>query len=264
MSFFQKPFRKFRNGFFVFVAVAATGFSLSAQFKFREPPNRTDPDPLGEAAGELVWNWFLQNRAIGSFILEGDLVHRPTAEASKRFGVTLQGNWTTNCQRTRITLESGNGGMVSREILSSPEETRVADPEAEDQGSLVLEGDSWHEPIFPMLPFTWNDLLMPYLHWDDVAYLGPDRYLGRPAHRYQLHNPDPDAFPQRVIVTLDEDFAALLKADFFNTENKLQKRLRIGGFSKFNNEWMFSELNWENRAKRETVRLEVYSFSNSP
>ena len=101
---------------------------------------------------------------------------------------------------------------------------------------------------------------MPYLGWKDVSYVGPARYLGRPAHRFALVNENPDGSLLKVIVTLDEDYAALLKADLYGTDDKLLKRIRIGGFKQFESEWMFSELFWEDRVTRESVILKVSAF----
>jgi len=122
----------------------------------------------------------------------------------------------------------------------------------------------WSASLLDGVAFTWLDLLMPYLQWEDVNYLGPDRYLGRPAHRYELLNPDGGSFPARVVVTLDEDYAAMLKVDLYDSNHRLQKRMRIGGFKKFEDNWMASELNWEDRPARSSVKLNVYSFMNTP
>ena len=102
---------------------------------------------------------------------------------------------------------------------------------------------------------------MPFLKWNTHSYVGPTRYLGRPAHRFEVTNPSPGAFPSRVIITIDEDFLALLRVDYYSIDPSPVRRLRIGGFKQFDDTWMFSELNWENRQSRESMRLSVSHFS---
>jgi len=72
------------------------------------------------------------------------------------------------------------------------------------------------------------------------------------------------AMPEKVVVTIDEDYAALLQADLSDATGFRSRRMRIGGFRKFGDNWMASELVWENRRERSSIKLEVYSFINTP
>ena len=218
----------------------------SAQFKFRQPPNRQDPKALSVFDEEVIWGQFLKARNLGTFTLEGTLVHRPARAASRVVQCRLSGDWSKEEQVTQITLVPDSGDVVEKEI-------RLPLPDADE---AILE-----KPLFEDLPFTWADVLMPCLQWSDVQYVGPDRYLGRPAHRFRLLNDDPDKSPAMVVVTIDEDYAALLKLDYMNANGDVTRRIRVGGFKQFSNEWMFSELYWEHRLTRESVRLEVSAFS---
>ena len=230
--------------------------TASAQFKFRKPPNRQDPDALSAFDEQRIWEQFLASRALGRFTLRGFLVYRPARSKSTTMAMRLSGDWATSEQVTEIllidqqgketnrTIKLSNGLPVSEESCADP------DPDNVDMGGTLVES----------LPFTWDDLLMSFLHWTDITYLGPDRYIGRPAHRFVLVNDESGQLPSKVIVTLDEDFAAMLKAELFNDQEKIYKRIRIGGFKQFSSGWMFSELYWEDRVNRESVRLEVDAF----
>jgi hypothetical protein len=238
--------------------------ALHGQFKFREPPNRQDPSALSEREGTFIWKQFLLNRAVGTFIMNGTLVYRPERAPSQSFELTFNGDWQLDGERSTISILSQDGHTDSKTVLLRkgeayrfPDKDSSCDPVPLEAGDLDL-------PLFGSLPFSWADFLMPYLNWANVSYIGPDRFLGRPAHRFALLNSDAASFPSKVVVTLDEDYAALLKADLFNTEGTLVKRLRVGGFKQFNEDWMFSELSWSNRLTRESVQFKVSSFTMDP
>lgn len=260
MKLFHRLSRMSRGSFFYLVLGSLLCLPAHAQFKFREPPNRQDPGSLDSEDGMILWNWFLTNRAVGSFSLEGDLVYRPAGAPSISYDYLLEGNWTPASERTRLTIREGESVLLASQVHSIDGRTMVSDCREETEPVPV----DWQAPLLENLPFSWFDLLMPYLHWDDVQYLGPDRYLGRPAHGFQLLNPDKDALPSNVVVTLDEDYAAVLKVEMYGDGLRVIKRMRVGGFKKFGDEWMVSELTWEDRRSRSSVRLNVYSFTNTP
>ncbi|NDV62525.1 hypothetical protein G0Q06_08690 [Puniceicoccales bacterium CK1056] len=259
MNLSPKPFRIIRSGFFYLVLVLVLSPALKGQFKFREPPNRQLPDSLNESVGQDFWEWFLYNRAAGVFEIGGILTHRPAGASSVTYNFLMQGDWQTDLQDTSITLTDESGETTSRHVIKEGLQTRMINSDKE----IFLDEGNWREPVIHGFPITWMDLLMPYYDWEDVVYLGPDRYLGRPAHRYSLANPDPEALPAKVIVTLDADYAAVLKAELLDGKDSIIKRMRVGGIKKFEDNWMFSELNWENRRQRSSIRLKVYSYKTS-
>ncbi|MGC9449868.1 MAG: hypothetical protein ACP5I4_00355 [Oceanipulchritudo sp.] len=269
MNFRNSPSRLLRGGLFSFVLpfllLLLSSNASHAQFKFREAPNREDPSVLSEEDGERVWHAFLLGREVGRFALSGTLVHRPPDRSSESYGFHLDGNWSFAGERSTITLKPINGRPIVRESVVLPEGVFL--PAEDDAGNRVMERlstEQLHEPFMDLLPVTWQDLLMPYLHWERRVYLGPERHLGRPAHRFALFNPEKEAFPSKVVVTVDEDYAALLKASLFDFDGNLVKRVRVGGFGKFAGEWMFNEINWELRPTRESLKLVVDSFSLLP
>jgi hypothetical protein len=239
------------------LACAAWPVAAHAQFKFREPPNRQDPAALEEREWLFVWRQFLVNRAVGSFTIDGRLVYRPARQPSTSFGFSFRGDWYTGNESSALTLTHPDGSVTRARVV-------VIDgaPFREDEsGALVaVDADQLAAPLVDGLPFTWDDLLMPFLAWGDPAYDGPERYLGRPAHRYALTNPDAVNFPARVVVTLDEDYAALLVAALHDSDGALVKRIRVGGFKQYAGGWMFSSLHWEHRPSRASVRLDVDAF----
>jgi hypothetical protein len=265
MNTFYSPSRFFPGGLFSFWPVVAFALLLAAsahgQFKFREPPNRQDPAALDAPSGELAWKQFLEARSIGFFRLEGSLSYRPPRRSSEAFSLLLEGDWSAESESTSITLVHSDGRRLHQRVVITGAGAAILDG-SDNPVLKPLPAERLQQPLFEGLPFTWEDLLMPYLHWKPVSYLGPDRYLGRPAHRFMLRNPDPGLSPASVIVTIDRDYAALLSAELYAADASLLKRLRITGFKQFDAAWMFSGLTWEIRDSRESIKLDVLSFAS--
>ncbi|MEX0323380.1 MAG: hypothetical protein AB3N63_14560 [Puniceicoccaceae bacterium] len=241
--------------------VLSMGPAALAQFKFRKPPNRQLPSALDERSGEFVWQQFLWNRAIGKFNLSGSLVYRPARDKSRSYSINLDANWKTDSEETAISLAGSLDDVIQRTVVVDEDRKFFLRDSDCSQCLVELTREEQQDSISDELPITWFDLLMPYLYWGQPEYLGPERYIGRPAHRYALYNLDSDAGIQKVVVTLDEDYAAILKSDSFDVDDKLVKRMRVAGFKQFASEWMFSELYWENRSTRDSLRLSVKTFS---
>lgn len=252
------------GGRLFFIPLAAVLLSspapLSGQFKFREPPSRQTPTSLQRTNYESLLDDFRNNRAIGRFSLQGELTHRPSKAASVTFDFLMQGNWLSAMEFTALSLRpvSGDGLPVLREVTITGKSVILSSPDQPSAASI----DNLNTPVLDGFPVQWFDILMPWLRWPDVSYIGPERYLGRPAHRFQFNNPNPDDGDIHYVrVSIDEDFAALLKADFFNPDGEVKKRLRIGGFRKFDDVWMVSEMTWENRISRDSIKLRVADFN---
>ena len=238
--------------------------SAFAQFKFREPPNRQNPASLEEREGEFIWQQFLSNRALGKFQMKGILVHRPATAPSQSYEIEFKGDWTGGEELSSVIIRHGDGRVEDNTILVKQGHAYLVSKECGSTEELPMSLEELNQSIFETLPISWSDFLMPYLNWKQVSYVGPDRYLGRPCHRFALLNEETESSPAKVVVTLDEDFAALLKADMYDNDGKRFKRLRIGGFKQFGNEWMFSELSWSDRRSRDSVKLVLDSFSMKP
>lgn len=232
-----------------------------AQFKFREPPNRQLPNALDREDGDQLWSYFLNSRAQGMFLLEGYLIHRPAQEASQRFFIRLQGDWNRLHEVSTITLWNESGEQSGQQIRIDREVSIIEYFEESDNSWKRVEEGFMNTSIFPGLPLSWEDFLMPYLRWESVDYKGPFRYLGRPAHRYELQNPDERDEPSRLIAVLDEDYAALLELEFVSKNGNMLRRFRVSGFKEFPAGWMFSALVWENRLDRSSVRFELEDYS---
>ncbi|MFO7724484.1 MAG: hypothetical protein R6V45_02960 [Oceanipulchritudo sp.] len=261
MRLFNQLSRLRRGSFFMFSLCCFLPVLLEGQFKFREAPGRQDPSPLSGSEPDAVWEAFHEGRQMGSFSIEGRLVHRPAGASSESYDFTLEGDWGADYEHTRIRLLDGSGTARSKAVLTRSGRTWILDGEGNKKKEITEA--RWGEAIFEELPLTWMDLLMPYLRSERASYLGPDRFLGRPAHRFEIERADGDGFPKRAVVTLDEDYAALLQTDLLDEAGFRRKRMRIGGFRKFGEDWMASELVWENRRERSSIKLNVYSFLNT-
>ena len=66
--------------------------------------------------------------------------------------------------------------------------------------------------------------------------------------------------PVMAVVTLDEDYAALLKVELKDDADNRYQTIRIGGFKQLAGRWVFSELFWENRKTRDSIKLFLSDF----
>ena len=256
--------RTFRGGLCFFIPWVFFVSELAAQFKFREPPNRQLPDTLDRWEGADLWQQFLLARHQGIFTLEGDLSYRPADRPSTQFTLSLEADWNDHQEETLIVLQSPSGERHRRWVRAVINVAEIQYKLSETGNWIPLEGMALGDSIFPDVPLTWQDLLMPFLKWESVLYLGPQRAIGRPAHAFRLTNPNPGVEPAEVEVVIDEDFAALLEVRFFDLSRNLKKRLRVTGFKEFDGGWLFSALVWENRSDRSSTRLEVFRFETQP
>lgn len=254
------------GGSLSFLLLFSVGLPLDlvAQFKFREPPNRQAPASLDATGGTLLWRQFINARQNISFRLFGEVAHRPAERPSTSYEISLQAEWGRTLEETWITLKLPTGEALQRSVRSAEDVAEIEYMDPSSGAWVPLRGIALAEAIFAPLPLTWQDLMMPFLKWEPVIYLGPKRSIGRPAHVFRLRNPDVDASLAYVDVVLDEDFAALLEATFHATDGTMLQRLRVTGFKEFPNGWMFSGLVWEDRAKRSSTRLEVLQFEMPP
>ena len=186
--------------------------------------------------------------------------YRPAGRSSTEYDFLLEGDWNSKRHLSSLQLTDQDGVEFFKQVLVRDDTAYLVEDDNGCQRESVINQNGMSAPLVDSLPFTWDDILMPYLQWDKVVYIGPERYLGRPAHKYVITNEDPAASISKVIVTLDEDYAVLLKSDVFNKDDTLAKRVRVSGFKQFGNEWMFSELVWEHRLSRDSVRLKVSGF----
>ena len=247
--------------------LAAAGLlsqTVHAQFKFRQTPNRQDPGALSLFEEKLLWNDFLQARSVGKFLLTGSLRYRPSGSPSTAYEFTLDGDWNSFRHHSRLRMSDERGTEFSREIVIRDNAAFLIETTDGCQREVAIDGEDLSAPLIQNLPFTWNDILMPYLSWTDVVYIGPDRYLGRPAHKYIITNDSQEAPISSVVVTLDEDYAVILKSDVLDIDDNVLKRIRVSGFKQFGDEWMFSELVWEHRRSRDSVVLKVTGFDLIP
>lgn len=232
------------------------------QFKFREPPNRQEPEALEEREGLAIWEAFHNNRALGEFELSGTLHYRPPASATQRYTLLLSGDWQSGERVTSIHLWGPDGETRLtrvREVEDGGERSvywKIGDNPEEE-----MEAGPLQDYLLPGLPLSISDLLMEYLSWPDSEYVGPKRYLGRPAHVFRLQNPGEAGEVGFAEVWLDEDFAAVLRIELLDEEGDRVRGVRVGGFQEFEDGWMFSKLVWEERRSRASFRFDVREFS---
>lgn len=230
---------------------------VTAQFKFRETPNREDAADLSHETRERVWEHFQENRRQGDYRMSAELSFRPARGSRERVFVNITSEWDEARQLLRI-WPAGDFSK-GRAIAIHGSEIQLGKLDTEGDAEWPEEGTATSDSLMDGFPFTAEDLAMTYLDWPVVEYLGGRRFLGRPAHAYLLREPVPSQARQAEVL-VDEDYGALLSIRLLDAEGLTAESVRIGGFKQFDGVWGFRDITWQRRSTRESVQLFLYSL----
>ncbi|MDR1401494.1 MAG: outer membrane lipoprotein-sorting protein [Puniceicoccales bacterium] len=111
-------------------------------------------------------------------------------------------------------------------------------------------------PFFDNLIFSPRDLFFIFLGKDPYCYAGPARISGRSVQQFvRFFDISMDGVPISAIkISIDGKFLTVLRVDFFDSTQKLVRRIAIDSFENFDGLWMpkvieFSDLRKHCRAK---------------
>lgn len=129
---------------------------------------------------------------------------------------------------------------------------------SEERGVFPIEPKDWLMPLFPNLPYTAFDFLMPFTHWS-AKYISSDRNTGRVVHHYQMIP------PQRLIdaglplcsvhLVIDGSFYTLTKAELLDEKAKPIRALKVDSFKKVQDQWMVKTIDLSLPESKTKARL---------
>lgn len=81
--------------------------------------------------------------------------------------------------------------------------------------------------------FAFVDLGMVFLHWPEQRWLGRETRRTRACNMLESHNPFPiPGSYQRVVTWIDEETGGIVRAEAYDTKNRLLKEFSPGSFAK--------------------------------
>lgn len=249
--------------------LASTGSELAAQpggARHRDRIQEVDP-----ATGARMLEALRLARLDGDFIFEFEMRHFPRRGSTILYRGSLFGTWNEIGPLTRVELEDAPaaGSLETdaptgvRLLMQNGPERWIARYDAGSEAPKLLAGEALFEPLIPGFTYSAFDLQMPFLFWDDYEYEGAQRLRGRPAHLF-LMKPPPSvqkAAPelQAIRIAVDEDYHALLRVDWINQDDAVEKSYRILNFKRVDGQWLVKSIDLVDETAREKTRLRILS-----
>lgn len=227
-------------------------------------PGGRRPQPaksVSEAQGRKIIERFRSHRLQGDFFFQFELVQLPRRGAEIPFEGLMWGTWTEQGPLTRVALwEPGaREGTLRQFLILSGQQPRawqtLPDGSVEElpQGKMI-------DPLVPQLLYTPFDLAMPFVYWD-ATYIGPDRVRGRRAQTFLMSAPDEvrQSRPQwdYVMIALDDEYDALLRAEVVNSDNLPLRSFRIRSFKEIGGQYIIRGIDLVDEEVRDKTRFEV-------
>ena len=274
---FLLPFGlSFRTFIIAIVSLFLAVLSIVAQthrasnFKPSILPNHLD------ASEENSYLQSLRNQRIdGDYCLRFQLIHKPRRGSSQYYDGTLYGSFIENRPMIRVLLKAtdhiGIELSASREVLaeiiihggissSAWLRRNLSDT------FLLMQGTETLNPIVPNLLFRTFDLQMPYVHWQNYLYVGPDR-IGR-VGGVQVFNMYPPAESpaaltgvEYVRIALDNSYSALRSASIILISEAVESVLETRSFAKVQNQWILREVALSDPTTKDCTSFKVSSVA---
>jgi hypothetical protein len=89
---------------------------------------------------------------------------------------------------------------------------------------------------------SYEDLSLDFIHWEEVAVLGQDSIKTVPAYAYEAIAPRNAGGYHRIRYWVGSETFALLRADAYNANNQVVKRLEINGVIRLGEAMTIKEL----------------------
>jgi len=237
----------------IFFAVPATIF---AQNDFRR---------LSETEAAAVLDGFRGYRMRNGFCFKFNIEHylRKSDESEFCTG-KIFGQWDSNGPVFRIEIARATAPDQKKHYLlrggKSPELWTL---DAENR-PVRIDSEAT-EPFFENLIFTPFDLQTPFVYWENAKYERTKRFRGRPVHFFKMF--PPENFPKEktdvgsVRIGFDRVYNALVSAEIFDANGKLEKTFSLSRVQKVQGEYTIRELSLRDDRTRDKDELTVYAVA---
>jgi hypothetical protein len=186
--------------------------------------------------------------------------------------------------KARLFVGRAQPSIVSILMKNTPQDTRTVYQSGTQSSLLVIQpvrgpatyymtnkgeltGPDRLQKLFGA-EFTPYDLALPFLQWERVTCLGKERRTGRDCLLIEA-KADNEPFA-RVKMWIDEEYAGLLRAEAFNTDDQLVKRYGITSFKRVGDVWIPKGIEvatvpaGQSLPSQEKSRLEMFEADDEP
>ena len=199
---------------------------------------------------------FRQLWVLGDMSLKYSLKYIPRRGERREINGTL---WSSNSQLGPVSLIQLHSGSNQELYLRNGPFAIVS---RKDGGSgLWQEVDAldWFHPIDEGVTVAPFDLMMPFIYWEDWEYMGVTKKGSRVAHAFLMLAPSQltgnSLSLYGVIVYLDEDFNALIRADYISEEDVILRSIRLLDLKKIDGVWLPKTIDVLDEITRNKTRL---------
>lgn len=232
-----------------------------AQADFYERRFNQEGERIDAAEGRDRIAAFRNFRYQGDYSLQFALIHMPRRGGRDMYMGTLWGSWNAQGPITRVDLKPCNPGQ--RPIRLLIQNGPAAKIWILGEGGRVQElaQKDWFHPLFPNTVYTAFDLSFSFLFWDNFAYQGPKRVLGRPAQLFIMYPPSDFAKDNPglsgISIAMDTSYNVLLQANILNCEGNSMKSIKLNNFQKVREEYIIKQMDVIDDITHDKTRFEV-------
>lgn len=250
------------SSFFGTTADAQPASSRKSAERLLEIPNLS-PD---EASAFM--HRFRNTKLASDFVFDFHLKHIPARGRPTVYSGHLAGTWNQQGPLQRIELaefdelaDNNTSWLISGGMEPAIYEGTPVASEATEVWGRVEESRVASESLIPLTPITAFDLQLPFVFWENFEWVRSQRVLGRPAYIYDMRPATPIETSRgkiaRVRLYIDADFAALLRAEYFDESDAQIRQLKVLSFKEVSGQWIPKVLDFVETGSREKVRFEV-------
>ena len=178
---------------------------------------------------------------------------RTVREAQAGRNDTLDGQLRTD-EGTLFPFRLTANGPTVRYSFPGPPPTTIQVRYNEDNSQLEeASGEGSSERLTPGnfekkilgTSLTYEDLALRFVYWKRATLLDSDDSTTFPAYKLRLNSPTRQSEYSYVLLWVGKESGAMLRAEGYNFDGKLNKRFRVVDVQKINGKWFLKRLSIE-------------------
>lgn len=192
-------------------------------------------------------------------VLKGELKSARGIRA-RTFKVQMDLNWGGNPAIARYSIRDRNNTDLEQLTVIRHKNRK---PEFK-----YAKGDPLVDALTPRLfqpvqgtDVSWADISLMFLWWDNPRTVKTDTVKGRPCFVVEVPGPkDMSGAYARTVLWIDQQFHMLLKAEGYDAEGKLIRRMSVRSFKKMKEQWMIKDIDIESFPSTHKTRLRIQAI----